>query len=147
MTVSVPYLRLVGETSERALPRFWDGKPVVWRGWHPAIVTSLTFRHKIKCPRCRAHRSGNDQMCQGMLSPIKQEYDAFVERYRVWETKQGFRVRSEPPGWFVLTAFRCAFCDADEVMEWDGRDFKLWDLGPEDYGPQGSYVLGQGVLL
>jgi hypothetical protein len=104
------------------LPPQWDGQAVEWGAW-TAPRTTLALHlpaDQLACDKC------------GVLD----------ER----EQARGFIV--QPPGSITrmyargaLYAARCRHCGHDTITDLDTGE--VWDLEPEDYGPQGSTPPGQ----
>lgn len=108
------------EIVAKPLPAKWDGIPVDWHLDHP-------WR-----PLGRA-------LCSRGINP-EPETCATCGRARTeelfkWGHLHGLERR--------LIVRRCPGCGADEVMDWEGN---YWDLGPEDYGDDGSSVIGETLF-
>lgn len=108
MSVDLLYL-----ARDHDLPPMWDGHPVTWTGWQ---IMNITICPPPK-PECC-------QVC-GSLAPRVINHG----RYFRLDRRTG---REQHP---ALTAYRCPDCKTDQVCDWRGV---WWDLGPEDYGDDGS---------
>ena len=99
----------------RALPAYWDGMPVEW-GDLAVTRGSLDLHLPPKCDAC----------------------GSTTAPYRAGGTLTlGADKRSgRPLRRLALYAQRCRVCQHDVI--YDERTGQSWDLGPEDYGPQGS---------
>lgn len=108
-------MSLQGELELRAhdLPVSWDGAPVTWRGWEPALAGVVFI---CPPPKVAPHCS----RCGSIEKPIRNR--GFVD-------DDGRQV-------LQLLVDRCPDCSFDQV--WDLEADVWWDLGPEDYGDEGS---------
>lgn len=93
------------------LPVSWDGVPVEWGPWEPAAPIFI-------CDRSR--RKPLVDVCTACGRPSASQPLA-------WGKRRGVR---------DLVAFRCMGCGHDSVL--DRRTDEAWELGPEDYGRDGS---------
>lgn len=103
-------LRLV-----RDLPAKWDGTPVRWREWRDVWSSADIHWPREACScgsTARPLRAGGT-----VLTPSAEHGRA--------------------PSWPLwLHAQRCPDCQHDVI--YDARTGETWDLGPEDYGRDGS---------
>lgn len=114
------------------MPTAWDGVPVTWTSWTPGpticgnvgvwdvdgepIPSGLNT-----CSHC--YLPSQFVVCHG-----KRQYDdPIISR---------FRNRQDTPDDF--RAWRCTICGGTDVHDLSTGDY--WVLGPEDYGPRGSYL-------
>lgn len=115
-------------TRPNDLPPRWDGHPVTWEGWKdlPTILCG-----KIKREPCHACGSPAQVIMNvGTIAvSLAQVGVAAIRRKRI----------SAVQHWRIY-AIRCPDCRADQVYDlsdWPGR---WWDLDPEDYGDDGSWI-------
>lgn len=96
------------------LPPYWDGHPIEWgETWSRVPPFICPPPKPDPCSAC------------GLIRPMA--------------TKMG-RIRARAgERWKALAVFRCTACGADHVI--DPHTGEAWDLGLEDYGPRGSYLI------
>lgn len=104
------------------LPPKWDGHPVAWQpwtDWHDNTTAAYHREPPVEvCEYC-GHR-GPRVICHG--------------------------IAERPDGriYARLTANRCPDCKHDQVLDFTTET--TWDLGPEDYGDDGSVEPGENVV-
>jgi len=103
-------------TLVRALPSKWDGLPVEWGDLRLVTGGSLDLHLPPVCGECGS--TASPWRAGGVLLLARDEHT-------------GRQVRH-----LALYAQRCRECMHDVV--YDERTGQSWDLGPEDYGPDGS---------
>lgn len=113
---------------EHDLPPMWDGHPVAWDDeWEP--TPAMNICPPPKNPGCEHCGSlAQSLMRCGLRGPFR--------------TATRNRYNQIVKGWTHdrLTVLRCPDCLHDVVVD---SEWNLWDLGPEDYGPRGSYLQTQ----
>lgn len=101
----------------RPLPAKWDGEPVRWSS-HERVHGSINFHFREPCDTC------------GSLA-------------QPWFAKGEMRTAPDRLGhqhWHIrFLATRCRDCHHDTVH--DEQTDETWELGPEDYGPNGSHEI------
>lgn len=119
------------------LPPRWDGEPVTWTPWadHRTTLALHAKPEQLACHKCGT--VDESLVCFGTRPPPPGDMETVPLRRH---TRSGHPYESlrQVPARPVrdLTAYRCRHCSHDQVQ--DRRTGELWDLGPEDYGPQGS---------
>lgn len=106
----------------RALPARWDHQPVEWDTWREDVSSIRFHGWEEPCDRC-----GSTDL-----------------PWIAWGRVYGSATRIPVLGFRrtvlkCLCAFRCPNCLLDTVH--DETTGKFWELGPEDYGPQGSHEI------
>ena len=97
------------------LPPSWDGTPLTWRGWEPALEGAIFICPPPKIP---SHCS----RCGSVARPLRNV--GLSDAPEVGHPVQH------------VIAYRCPDCRFDQA--WDLVADAWWDLGPEDYGDGGS---------
>lgn len=130
-----PMLALV----KHRLPPVWDGNPVKWDPFKDEQVTicGRGSTRLLKVARCDCGSTRSPLVAAGWRQPLPGETresthpktGRFGRTVHVPTTVPAIPVRD-------LTAQRCPDCGLDTV--WDMRTDEWWELGPEDYGPEGS---------
>ena len=121
------------------LPRFWDGKAVVWRGWEAPLVAWICPPPKPSC--CEACGSlarpvtnwGRVARFGGITHDMIAAADAARDRL---PTAHQHRLKGHPRALYELTAFRCPDCRHDQILD---RDGSMWNLDESDYSDEGSW--------
>ena len=110
-------LRPMTLTLLKPLPPKWDGEPVRWSP-HERFRGSIEYHFREACETC------------GSLTPP-------------WYARGETLTRADRSGrrrWYIrFLAVRCRDCHHDVVV--DETSAERWDLGPEDYGPEGSHEI------
>lgn len=129
---------MTGGTQPRRhdMPPKWDGAPVTWSEW-TGIRSTLALHAKPEQMACRKCGTVDESLvCFGTRQPAEdtelgpvQKWTRSGKPYEVVQLRPARAVRD-------LWATRCRHCGQDQVE--DKRTGDLWDLGPEDYGPDGS---------
>ena len=129
-------------TADRShdLPRFWDGKAVVWRGWEAPLVAWICPPPKPSC--CEACGSlarpvtnrGRVARFGGITHDMIAAADAARDRL---PTAHQHRLKGHPRALYELTAFRCPDCRHDQILD---RDGSMWNLDESDYSDEGSWA-------
>lgn len=130
----------VAVVEHTALPPMWDGARVEWTQMDRFAAAFEMFvcpppKKPERCSNCKSTRG--PVTWKGLRHPIDGElFETTVTKMGRWG--RPVEVPRQVPAWPVydLCAFRCVDCLHDEV--WDMRTGEWWDLGPEDYGPEGS---------
>ena len=97
----------------RPLPGRWDGRVVHWSEF-AAVHGSVNVHFPPRCEECGATSPPWHAIGRVLADPDRKGVRHWVIRFR---------------------AERCRTCQHDVVFDEQGG---VWDLGPEDYGPQGS---------
>ena len=129
-------------TADRShdLPRFWDGKAVVWRGWEAPLDAWICPPPKPSC--CEACGSlarpvtnrGRVARFGGITHDMIAAADAARDRL---PTAHQHRIKGHPRALYELTAFRCPDCRHDQILD---RDGSMWNLDESDYSDEGSWA-------
>ena len=129
-------------TADRShdLPRFWDGKAVVWRGWEAPLDAWICPPPKPSC--CEACGSlarpvtnrGRVARFGGITHDMIAAADAARDRL---PTAHQHRIKGHPRALYELTAFRCPDCRHDQILD---RDGSTWNLDESDYSDEGSWA-------
>ena len=119
------------------LPVSWDGVPVTWRPWSDARST-LAYHasdEELACEQCGLI---DEPITTSGLRPALDRATRAELRTRHTRSGHPYTVAVDVPTTPVydLHTFRCRGCGHDTVL--DDRTGELWDLEPDDYGPDGS---------
>ena len=121
------------------LPRFWDGRAVVWDGWEPQLDAWICPPPKPSC--CRACGSfarpvtnrGRVTRFAGITHDQIAAADAARDRLPLGYKS---RLKGHPGTQHELTTFRCPDCRHDQILD---RDGSMWNLDESDYSDEGSW--------
>lgn len=122
------------------LPRFWDGKAVVWRGWKVPLDAWICPPPKPSCcPACGSlarpvTNRGRVARFGGITHDMIAAADAARDRL---PTAHQHRLKGHPRALYELTAFRCPDCRHDQILD---RDGSMWNLDESDYSDEGSWA-------
>lgn len=119
------------------MPPKWDGVPVTWTEWS-GVRTTLALHLRPEQLACTACGSIDERLvCFGKRPPDAGAVEV-VPKLKRTRSGKAYESMVEVPARPVrdLWAYRCRHCGHDQVE--DQRTGELWDLGPEDYGPEGS---------
>jgi predicted RNA-binding Zn-ribbon protein involved in translation (DUF1610 family) len=121
----------------RDLPPRWDGHRVEWRPWTSLRTTMRLHSKPEPCPSCGS--TADQASSAGTLHPLLGEMVEVTRMKRTKRSGREYSVRAQRPAtaYLALFAYRCPDCGLDTV--WDTRTDEWWELGPEDYGPDGSH--------
>lgn len=115
------------------LPPRWDGTPVAWRGWE-SFEAFVCGPRRAACESCGSLEQPTLNMGlvgdDPTMTPedVRRDDEAVKLAYSTGH-------RRERHSWIQLTAFRCAECGADSIVDDDGV---VWTLDLSDYGDAGS---------
>lgn len=123
------------------LPPKWDGRTVTWGPWRE-LRSSIAFHapaEDLACTRCGL--IAEPLTAGGWVQPNPGETFTVDDERRLPSGRVYARGTKEVPAWALLClcATRCAGCRHDTVH--DERTGETWDLGSEDYGPDGSTAI------
>lgn len=119
------------------LPRFWDGRAVIWSGWEPLVGGFICPPPKPSC--CKACGSlAKPVVNRGRVAQVGATHAAISAIDAKRELLPlGIKHRLKGPrAIYELTAFRCPDCRHDQI---DDRDGHTWDLDESDYSEDGSW--------
>lgn len=109
------------------LPPYWDGHPIEWD-------ETWTSQRPFICPPPKPDPCS---AC-GLIRPMAMKMGRIRVTEQALNNLRPIRARAGER-WKTLAVFRCTACGADHVI--DPHTGEAWDLGLEDYGPRGSYLI------
>lgn len=121
------------------LPVAWDGRRVEWSREKPIEGTFFICpppKDPERCSKCRS--AAGVITYRGLVIPNPGDTVEGEALRARWRNGRIEPVREQLPAHAVvgLIAWRCRDCMHDVV--WELETGQQWDLGPEDYGPEGS---------
>ena len=118
---------IVQRRHKNDLPPKWDGVTINWSGWTRLEQSSLRFHHDDQCTDCGSVDQCYVNTGRGLVDDSeainRSVIDIFTKRHI-----GDIHIR--------LTAFRCAGCGRDHVLDGNGV---TWTLDASDYQDKGSF--------
>ena len=124
------------------LPRFWDGRAVVWQGWRTR--SRLEFHtpppEPWDCLQCGSHADPHTNWGRVADSPLYSHAMIAADDEALARLPALVQRNFKPRGasFYRLTAFRCPICGHDQILD---DTEQLWDLDEADYAENGSWPM------
>jgi len=119
---------------EHDLPPRWDGLPVQWGQWGETAGMFICGRSSARGERCgRCKSAAAPQINLGRIWTDPRTAPPAIARGRL---SRGRHLVC------TISAFRCADCGHDTVLDGNGV---MWDLDDTDYAEDGSWDHGDGA--
>lgn len=122
------------------LPRFWDGRAVLWQGWRTRSRLELHTppTEPWDCLQCGSHADPHTNRGRVAGSPLYSHAKIAADEEALARLPAAAQRNYKPRGrsFYRLTAFRCPSCGHDQILD---DTEHLWDLDEADYGENGSW--------
>lgn len=120
------------------LPRFWDGRAVLWKGWRDDWDQRFAPRPAMECAACGSTAKPATTLGRVAESPLYSHAMMEADDAAAARLPPIARDRFKPRGrsFYRLMVFRCRDCGYDMVLDDTGSE---WELDDDDYAPDGSW--------